>query len=326
MNKAILNVIGEKFKISQNILILTHLRPDGDAIGSLLGLGLALQSVGKSVQMVSVDGVPAIFRHLSGSDKISKNIVGDYDLMVVVDCSDLDRLGKTLNHLRPPDINIDHHITNLNFADVNLVDPDAVATAEILTKCLPVWGMTINNIEISDALLTGLLADTIGLRTNNVTGGVIRLVADLVDVGSNFAYLYRRALLQKSVNAARYWGTGLVNLTCEDGIVWTSLTLADRKIANYPGRDDADLINLISYLDEAKVAIIFIEQPDNLVKVSWRAQNGGDVSRVAAHFGGGGHRAAAGAEIVGSLSDVQLQVLKATREYFQQEMISDAKR
>jgi bifunctional oligoribonuclease and PAP phosphatase NrnA len=107
--------------------------------------------------------------------------------------------------------------------------------------------------------------------------------------------------------------------------VWTTLTLADRKTANYPGRDDADLINMLSYLNEAEVAIVFIEQPDNVVKVSWRAQNGKDVSQVALRFGGGGHRAAAGAEVTGLLPDVQLQVLNATREIFLQEKVSDAK-
>jgi phosphoesterase RecJ-like protein len=147
----------------------------------------------------------------------------------------------------------------------------------------------------------------------------------LVDVGSNFADLYRKALLQKSLSAARYWGSGLSNLMFEDGIAWTSLTLADRKAANYPGRDDADLINMLSFLNEVKVAIIFIEQPDNIVKVSWRAQNGNDVSQVAIRFGGGGHRAAAGAEIAGFLPEVQLLVLNATREILLQEKVSDAK-
>ena len=224
-----------------------------------------------------------------------------------------------------PDINIDHHITNLSFARLNLVEPDAAATAEIIAQSLSVWDLPLNS-EVSDALLTGLIADTIGFRTSNVNGRVLRVAADLVEAGSSLSYLYRRTLLQKSINAARYWGNGLVNLRFEDGIVWTSLTLADRKAADYPGRDDADLINLLSFLNEAEVAIIFIEQPDNIVKVSWRAQNGKDVSQVAVRFGGGGHRAASGAEVMGMLSEVQLQVLNATRELFIQERVSDEKR
>jgi bifunctional oligoribonuclease and PAP phosphatase NrnA len=324
VNSSILSAVGEKLHQAQRVLILTHLRPDGDAIGSLLGLGLSLLAVGKSVQMVSVDGVPAAFRHLTGSDKISKRADGNFDLLIVVDCSDPGRVGNPLEGLRQPDINIDHHITNLNFAVQNLVETEATATAEIIARCLSAWELPVS-VGVADALLTGILSDTIGLRTTNVTGRVLRTAADLVDTGSNLANLYRKSLLQKSLNAARYWGAGLSNLMFEDGIVWTTLTLADRKAANYPGRDDADLINMLSFLNEAEVAIIFIEQPDNLVKVSWRAQNGKDVSQVALRFGGGGHRAAAGAEITGFLPDVQLQVLNATREIFLQEKVSDAK-
>jgi bifunctional oligoribonuclease and PAP phosphatase NrnA len=324
VNKSILSAIGEKLHQSQNIMILTHLRPDGDAIGSLLGLGLSLQAAGKSVQMVSVDGVPAAFRHLAGSDKIVKRADGNFDLLIVVDCSDPDRVGNPLEGLRQPDISIDHHITNLNFAFLNLIETEAAATAEIIARCLPAWGFPVS-VGVSDALLTGLISDTIGFRTSNVTGQVLRTAADLVEAGSNLANLYRKALLQKSYTAARYWGAGLSNLMVEDGIVWTTLTLADRKTANYPGRDDADLINMLSYLNEAEVAIVFIEQSDNVVKVSWRAQNGKDVSQVALRFGGGGHRAAAGAEVTGLLPDVQLQVLNATREIFFQEKVSDAK-
>lgn len=313
VNKSIYKVIGEQFKQAQNILIVTHLRPDGDAIGSLLGLGLSLQEAGMPVQMVSVDGVPATYRHLSGSDKIAKQAAGSFDLTVVVDCSDLDRVGSALNGFGQPQINIDHHITNLGFASLNLVEPDAAATAQIIAQGLPLWGLPLS-VEVSDSLLTGLLADTIGFRTGNVNGQVLRIAAELVDEGSNLSYLYRQTLLQKSVDAARYWGSGLVNLKFENGIVWTSLTLEDRKATGYPGRDDADLINLLSNLNGAEIAIIFIEQSENVVKVSWRAQNGKDVSRIAERFGGGGHRAAAGAEIVGSLSEVQVQVLNATRE------------
>ena len=324
MNRTILNAIGEKLHQAQKILILTHLRPDGDAIGSLLGLGLSLEAGGKTVQMVSADGVPATFRHLAGSDKITKHVDGNFDLVIIVDCSDPGRAGYPLEGLGQPDIGIDHHITNLNFAIHNLVETEAAATAEIIARYLPVWGFLID-VEVADALLTGLLSDTIGLRTSNVTGQVLRTAADLVDVGSNLADLYRKVLLQQSLSAARYWGTGLSKLMYENGIVWTTLTLLDRKAANYPGRDDADLINMLSFLNEVKVAIIFIEQPDNIVKVSWRAQNGNDVSQVAIRFGGGGHRAAAGAEIAGILPEVQLQVLNATREIFLQEKVSDAK-
>lgn len=325
MDNNLIQSIKTMLQEARRILIVTHMRPDGDAIGSLLGLGLSLLDAGKEVLMVSVDGVPVSYRHLAGIDKIVKKAVDRFDLVVVVDCSDLGRLADVLNGYGTPDINIDHHITNSNFAKLNLIEPEAAATTEIIARYLPEWGFRTEG-PVADALLTGLLADTIGFRTGNVTGTVLRVAADLVDAGSNLSFLYRRALLTKTINAARYWGNGLLNLKLESGVAWTSLTLSDRKLAGYPGRDDADLINLISFLQEAEVAVIFIEQAENIVKVSWRAQNGKDVSRVALHFGGGGHRAAAGAEIQGTLLEVQQKVLKATRVFVLQEIDSDDKR
>lgn len=325
MDNLLIQAIRDRIQGAFRILIVTHMRPDGDAIGSLLGLGLSLLAAGKEVQMVSVDGVPAAYRHLSGSDKIIKKPVDPFDLVIVVDCSDLDRVGNVLDDHQLPDINIDHHLTNLKFAELNLVEPDAAATTEVIARNISAWGLAMD-VSVADALLTGLLADTIGFRTGNVTGTVLRVAADLVDAGANLPFLYRRALLTKTVNAARYWGNGLLNLKLENGVAWTSLTLADRKLAGYPGRDDADLINLISFLHETEVAVLFVEQSENVVKVSWRAQNGKDVSQVALHFGGGGHRAAAGAEIQGNLAEVQQKVLDATRVFVLQEIVSDDKR
>jgi phosphoesterase RecJ-like protein len=111
----------------------------------------------------------------------------------------------------------------------------------------------------------------------------------------------------------RYWGAGLSSLDSDDGMVWATLTLEDRKKANYHGNDDADLINILSSVKEANIAMIFIEQNGGSVKISWRSKNGYDVSGVAMKFGGGGHKAAAGAEIQGELGDVKDRVLTQTR-------------
>jgi phosphoesterase RecJ-like protein len=133
--------------------------------------------------------------------------------------------------------------------------------------------------------------------------------------GADLPELYGRSLVRRSFPAARYWGAGLSSLKREHGIVWGTLTLADRKSAGYGGNDDADLINIISAIDGSKVGMIFVEQADNHVKISWRAlEDGIDVSKVAKHFNGGGHAAAAGADIPGSLAEIQPVVLKTTRE------------
>jgi len=119
----------------------------------------------------------------------------------------------------------------------------------------------------------------------------------------------------KSFPAARYWGAGLSSFQQKNGIVWATLTMEDRKRAGYGGNDDADLINIISSIDGNKVGMIFVEQNDRHVKISWRALEPGiDVSKVAKHFKGGGHAAAAGADIPGTLTEVQPLVLKTTQE------------
>jgi bifunctional oligoribonuclease and PAP phosphatase NrnA len=311
MNSSIHQQIRQLFDSADNILIVSHVRPDGDAVGSLLGLGLALQASGKKVQMVLADGVPASFRQLPGANLITRKPISAFDVAIVVDASDLQRTGGVLNG-NMPDLNIDHHVTNLNFARINFVVPDVEATASVLAENLPKWGLQINE-SVAKALLTGVVSDTLGFRTSNVRPHTLRLAADLMEKGANLSELYNRALIRRSYEATRFWGHGLEKLQREDHLVWTVLTLADRQKSSYPGNDDADLVNILSSIDNYDISIIFVEQKDNHVKVSWRAQVGWDVSHLALQFGGGGHPAASGADIPGSLSEVQEKVLIATR-------------
>jgi phosphoesterase RecJ-like protein len=315
MNNELHQQIRQLFQANNNFLIVSHIRPDGDAVGSLLGLGLALQEAGKTVQMVLTDGVPSSFRHLPGAAQIKRKAQAGFDVAVVLDASDLLRIGGALNE-RTPDLNIDHHITNLNFARINFVEPEVEATSAILAENLPNWELQING-SVAKALLTGVVSDTIGFRTSNVRSRTLRLAADLMDKGADLSELYNRALIRRSYEATRFWGKGLERLERENRLVWTTLTLSDRQKSSYPGNDDADLVNILSSIDDSDICIIFVEQKNNHIKVSWRAQNGYDVSQLALGFGGGGHPAAAGADIAGSLDEVREKVLTATRRYMQ---------
>jgi len=312
LDKGLLRQAVERMRSAQRILVVCHIRPDGDAIGSLLGLGLALRSAGKQVEMVCEDGVPSDCRQLEGSSDVRRQAQGDFDLICVVDASDLTRTGSVLQDRGPVGINMDHHPTNVNFADINLVDVQAVATAEIIAGLLAQWGQEITP-AVAAALLTGLVTDTIGFRTSNVNPSTLRLAASLMERGANLPMLYRRTLVDRSFEAVRLWGAGLSRLERDGRLLWTTLTLDDRKAVQYPGRDDADLINLLSAVDSADISMIFVEQPNGRVKISWRAQPGFDVSTIAASLGGGGHAAAAGAEIQGSLPEVQAAILGLTR-------------
>jgi len=313
VNKDLDSAIRQRLKAARRVLLASHIRPDGDCIGALLGLGLGLQGAGKTVQMVLEDGVPIEFRLLPGSDQIVKRAEGTFDLIVSLDVSDIARLGQTGRDYPKPQLNIDHHQTNLNFAELNWVEPDIAATSAILAERLPGWGFPISK-EMAIALLMGIVSDTLGFRTSNMSPKVLRLAADLMEKGANLPDIYSKALLLHSFSGLRYWGCGLIKLERDGNMLWTSLTLSDRQQVGYPGKDDADLVNTLSNVEGIDVSVIFVEQAPDRVKVSWRAGVGLDVSKVALLFGGGGHPAAAGVEISGSLPEVQEKVLAVTRK------------
>jgi phosphoesterase RecJ-like protein len=312
MTKKIDQNIKEKIESSEHILIASHVRPDADAAGSLLGLGLALKQAGKQVQMVLEDGADK-FQYLPDYDLITQAPQGKVDMVVVVDCSDPTRVGHVLDGYGRPDLVVDHHKTNLDFGTYNVVEPEQAATAAILFDHLPEWGLSYSP-EVASCLLSGIVGDTIGFRTSNVNSDLLRKAASLMDLGADLANIYREELVMKPFTAVRYWGSGLSRLEHEDGLVWTSLTLADREEIEYAGNDDADLVNVLSSVKEAEIALIFVEQPQNEVKVSWRANPGLDVSGIAFEFGGGGHAAAAGADISGTLSEVKKRVIIETKK------------
>lgn len=317
-NNSIVTAIRQAITDAKRVLVTSHIRPDGDAVGSLLGLGHALLTAGKDVQMVLQDGVPHNLGHLPGSEHVSRKPNGAVDLIIVVDVSDLPRLGNVLEGYGKPDINIDHHFTNVGFADINLVEYEAVATAEIIARCLTSFGLAMSE-AVANSLLTGMITDTIGFRTANITPSSMRVVVDLMEAGGSLSAMYYPALVQRTYAGVKYWGAGLSKLQRQDRLVWTYLSLDDRHRAGYLGNDDADLINTLSAIEDVDVAIIVVEQSPSRVKISWRQSgqslNNVDVSRIASKFGGGGHKAAAGAEINGTLVDVLKTVVEVTHDY-----------
>jgi bifunctional oligoribonuclease and PAP phosphatase NrnA len=304
--------ITERLHAAKRVLVVSHVRPDGDAVGSALALGLALQNAGKNVQIALADGVPAMFQHLPGSEKIVTAPQGEVDTYITVDCAEFKRVGAGFEAYGTPDINIDHHVTNSQYAKLNLIEGEEAATCSILTKYLPDWGFPITT-EIAASLFTGIVTDTLGFRVPATTPATLRQAADLLETGIDLTDLYMRALVYRPYTAARYWGAGLTSLIEANGLVYGTLTLQDRAAAGYSRNDDADLINFISAIEGNKVGMIFVEQPDT-VKISWRALAPGiDVSPIAKHFNGGGHSAAAGADIPGTLAEIQPIVLQTTR-------------
>ena len=301
-------------KEARQVAVVSHERPDGDAVGSMLGLVLSLRQRGQPAVPVLAGGLPARFEFLPGAADVVASVPEDTDLVAMVDCADLDRAALPLDALRrPPGINVDHHPTNSRFAQANLVDPTAAATAQILYRLSPALGLPVGR-EVATNYLAGVVSDTIGFRTPNVTPQLLRLAADLEDQAGSLSRVYEEILTSRSFASARYWGAGLSRLERRGNIVWARLSLEDRLASGYSGSDDADLINLLGTIEGTDISLMFIEQGGGQVKVSWRSRNGLDVSRLAQQFGGGGHEPAAGASIAGEMEAVVERVVRATLE------------
>jgi phosphoesterase RecJ-like protein len=300
---------------SHSVLVLTHQRPDGDALGSMLGMVHMLRAAGKKAHPVLAEGMSSVFRYLPGSGDVHAEVPGVYDLSVLVDCADRERISLPENAPAPSiDLVIDHHVTNGRFAKINLVDSTAASTAEYLADLAGGLGLGLTS-EAAICLMAGVVTDTLGFRTSNTGIHTLEVTAALIRAGASLPEAVERSLHRRSLAAARYWGAGLSRLARDGEIVWTSLTLADRSTAGYPGRDDADLVNILSSIDGHEVALMFIEQDGGKIKISWRVIAGLDVTPLAISFGGGGHPAASGAQIAGPLEEVQDTVLRRTKEW-----------
>ena len=294
---------------SSDIAVITHERPDGDAIGSMLALTLALQARGKQVWPVLAGGLPEKWHFLPGADQVLSELPAGNHLNVTVDAADIRRLGSI--EVSEVDLNFDHHPSNTQFGKVNLVDPEAAATTTVLYRLFPELRLAID-VDVASNLLVGLITDTLGFRTSSVTPEALRIAAELIEHGADSSVLYQKALVGRSYAAVRYWAHGLSHMEMRDEVVWAVLRLDGRQQAQYPESDDADLIDVLTTIEGPKVCIMFVEQPEGQVKISWRALPGIDVSLLASTFGGGGHQAAAGAMIEGDVPDVIERVLDAT--------------
>ena len=302
-------------RLAHRPLLICHIAPDGDAIGSLTGLGRALRHEGLEPIIACSDPVPARFNYIPYVGAIVQDVSASFDLVISLDCSDLKRLGhfpQMPTFRSVPLLNIDHHLTNLDFGDVNLVDPHASSTAEIVLRLLEYMALPLD-AELATCLLTGIVADTRGLRTSNVTIQVMDAALRLMKAGASLPYVTHHTLDRRPTTAIRLWGATLAQLHIEDRVIWTSIPLAMRRTAGYAGNGDAGLVSFLVSGDDADVAVVFVEREDGRIEVSLRAVPGFDVAQVALQLGGGGHALAAGCNLPGPLGEAQARVLAALR-------------
>jgi phosphoesterase RecJ-like protein len=305
-----LRLVDDGISRAQTILVLTHVAPDGDAIGSLLGLGWMLHSRGKRVTMGCEDLVPESSAWLPGSSQIVQQASGPYDLVVSVDCSDQRRMGRIYTEALAltPLINIDHHITNTQFGTVNWVDPACAATAQMVLDLVDRLGWELT-APAATCLLNGLVTDTRSFRTQNVDAAVLRAALRLMEAGASLSEVAWQSLEQRPLAAVRLWGQAIDGLHLEDGVLWTEVTRAMRDRWSVGPDGESGLVNFLSGVREAKMVVVFTERDNCTVDVGMRAAPGFDVAQVALKLGGGGHPQAAGCTLEGRLDQVRQRVV-----------------
>jgi phosphoesterase RecJ-like protein len=303
------------------ILLVTHVSPDGDAIGSMLGLATALRERGKNVETAVDGGVPDYLRYMAGADTVKKTLdSGEWELMISVDASDEERTGLVGAYGRahsPKVINLDHHATNTLFGNLFLVNPEAVSAAEVVFDWLAYMSQPLSQ-PTATALMTGLVTDTRGFRTSNCTTRTLQIAQQLMEAGASLADVTARTLDSKSYSTLEIWKGALHSVDLKKGLISANVTQADLKRAGMSDMTDGGLVSLLIAVNEAVIAAVFKELAHGEVELSFRSKPGYDVAQVALALGGGGHKQAAGATIPGPLLAARERVIPMLRMVVEQ--------
>ena len=294
------------------------MRPDGDCIGSQLGLALALRNEGKRVTVWNQDAIPLKYKFLVGDDLIEKPKRGEkFDCVIATDCASYERLGTVGDHIknRKVLINIDHHATNPRYGDVNWVSPREPSCGELIYRLLKVARWPITK-PIADLLFAAISTDTGSFQYPNTRPGTFHAGAELVTRGANLAkicdevyqsYPLSRAKLLKHVYSK-------FRLTADDRIAWLWLKKKDFTRTGAESDDTEGLIDHLRAIEPVIVACVFEELEPELTRISLRSKSDRvNVSEICGQFGGGGHPAAAGARIPGNPLSVQRKVIAAVK-------------
>jgi len=316
MTNASFAEIASALRAQQRIAVLSHVRPDGDAFGSQIALGISLRELGKDVVIWNEDGMLEKYSFMPGADLLARPpaVPETFDLGVALDTAVQNRLGSAGDAVRAQTwINIDHHPTNPRYGDLNYIDPTAPATGQILFELLSSQQLPINR-EIAENLFVAISTDTGSFQYPNTTARTFEIGAELlkhgVDVGRVSQLIYesyprrRVELLRELLGTMRFEAQGKV--------ASFSLSLSVARDLGVKAEDNEGLIDHLRAIDGVVVAVFFEELLEGKVRVSMRSKSeAADVSAICQRFGGGGHKLAAGARVRGTLLDVEQQLLKA---------------
>lgn len=306
----------------RKFLAVSHVSPEGDAVGSLLGITLALRSMGKDVTAYLEDPVPEVFKFLPGAEGVVHSLdpAEKFDATFAVDCGQKERLGRGFNSLIEPGtiVNIDHHATNDRFGSVNVIVPDASAAGELVYDLCKEAGVRITK-EIAVNLYVAIHTDTGSFRYSSSTPESFIKAGELVRAGADPWEVSMRVYENHPAKKFKLLGSVLSTLDVVDigggtSIATLVVTLDMFRKAG-ADKDVADgFVNYARAIEGVDAGILFREAGDREYKVSMRSKGGIDVSEVAQVFGGGGHRNAAGCTLKGSIEEVRARIISAIRE------------
>jgi phosphoesterase RecJ-like protein len=304
----------------RRFLLTTHVRPDGDGLGSMLALAEALETLGKEVRMVIASTFPPRYTFLDPQRRIRPfeapgEEYRDTEAVVVLDTGTWNQLGNFgpfLRSLAVPKVVIDHHLTQDDVADLRLVDTTAEATGRLAHELIGALGVPLS-ARMASNLFVAVAMDTGWFRHSNATPATFALASELIAAGARPELLYDELFERNSLARLRLIGLILERLTVVLGgqVAYTELRRGDYEATGATPQDSEDLVNYTRSVAGVEVGLFFMEQPRGGVKVSFRSRGVVDVARLAETFGGGGHRQASGAVLQASLPEARARVLSA---------------
>jgi phosphoesterase RecJ-like protein len=309
MLQQVLNTIDKH----STFLATSHTRPDGDAIGSLLGTRAVLRALGKRVETMMSDPVPIIYRTLPDASSIrqEKTVNGRFEAAILLECDSVARSGISgLESGSSVLVNIDHHTSGKPFAHVNWIDPHACATAEMIYQLAKAAKVKITP-EMATCLYTAVLTDTGAFCFEGTDRHTFELAEELVAAGADPAAIAQRVYFANPESKMRLLGSALSTLQRSGDLAWMHVTQRQMMQVQAREEDCEGLVNYAVGIAGVEVALFFRELPGGRYRVSLRSKGSVDVSKIAATFGGGGHECAGGCSIAGPLEVAVENIMSA---------------
>jgi len=321
--------IVQHLKQSRNVLVASHANPDGDAIGALIAMGAALELVGKTTTWFNESPIPAVYRFLPEVDRIVSHTdaVKTADTAVILDCGKLSRVGRIAESLKriPMLINLDHHVTNDRFGDLNLIDTTACATAEIVYRLVKRLGVARPSPAIANAVYTGILTDTGSFRFSNTNQAAFAICEEMVNYGVDPSTVAQHVYGTYSMGRIKLLNLALDSIEISTNGKLSVMTLSrDMFEETQTKPEDVDgFIHYAQRIQDVKVAALIQENAINAVNggggrrfhVSLRSDGNVDVATIASAFGGGGHASAAGFNVDGSLAELKSRIIELAEQF-----------